>query len=72
MKIYVLVGVFQGVIDEVNGFTEPEEANADLNDLKVKYEIEEGNEAESENDAKLFEIDLPDYPTSVAVRMKSI
>ena len=72
MKIYVVVGVFQGVIDEVNGFTEPEEANADLEGLNIKYEIMPGQEAESENDVKLFEIDLPDYPTSVAVRMKSI
>ncbi len=72
MKIYVLVGVFQGVIDEVNGFTEPEEANADLEELKTRYGIAEGNEAESENDAKLFELDIPEYPTSVAVRMKSI
>jgi len=72
MKIYVVVGVFQGVIDEVNGFTDVGEADTDLAGLKIKYEIMPGKEEESENDVKLFEIEVPDYPTSVAVRMKSI
>jgi len=72
MKIYVVVGVVQGVINEVNGFSAPEEAETDLEGLKVQYGIMPGQEEESENDAKLFEIDIPEYPTSVAVRMKSI
>ena len=72
MKIYVVVGVVQGVIDEVNGFTDGGEADTDLDGLKSQYGIMPGQEEESENDAKLFGIDIPEYPTSVAFRMKSI
>jgi len=68
MNLYVVVGVFQGVIDEVNGYTDAGEANADLDGLKIKYDIMPAQEAESEHDVKLFEIEVPDYPPSVRVR----
>jgi len=66
------VGVVQGVIDEVNGFTDGKAADIDLDGLKEQYGIMPGQEEESENDVKLFEIDIPEYPLSVAIRMKSI
>jgi len=72
MDIYVVVGVFQGVINEVQVFNERGEAETELEGLNAQYGIMPGREEESENDARLFDFDVPDYPISVAVRMKSI
>ena len=68
MRIYVVVGVYQGVVDEVKGFLDPGEIEAEVTRLKRKYDIVPGYEEESQNDIQLHEIDVGARPLSVLVR----
>lgn len=68
MKIYVVIGVFQGVISDVRGFIDPGEANMELERLNKEYDIEPGREAESENNVQLHEVDVEARPASVLAR----
>lgn len=59
MRIYVVVGVHQGVVSEVNGFIDPGEADAEA----VRLQNEN-----PESDIQLHEVDVDARPTSVTMR----
>lgn len=63
MKVYVVVSVYAGCIDEVQAFADEAAADAFLAKQKQELDIEPGNEAESENDAKVFELEVEPVPT---------
>lgn len=58
MLIYVVVTSFQGCISEVQAFRNEPAAGIALEDARGELGIEAGGEAESENDAKLFECEV--------------
>lgn len=68
MRVYIVVGVFEGVVESVQGFIDPGQAETELASLRRKLGIVEGYEEESENDAQLHEIDVDARPVSVMVR----
>lgn len=68
MRIYMVIGVRQGVIDSIEGFTEAGEAETALATLRHELNIIPGCEEESENDAQLHELDIEDYSPSVKAR----
>lgn len=68
MKIYIVIGVFQGVVDTVKGFIDSGEAEMELGELQVAYGITPGHEEESENSVQLHEIDVDARPVSVMAR----
>ena len=70
MLTYVVVGVFKGVVSEVKGFTDPEEANIELAKLNQEYNIEPGQEEESENEVSLHKIEVYVWPASVLARRR--
>ena len=72
MRVYVVVTVMAGVIDEVKGFSDPSQADTYLAKKRRELDIRPGYEEESENDAQLHTIDVETYPTSVAVRRQTI
>jgi len=63
VKVYVVVSVYAGCIDEVEAFADEAAADAFLAKQQKKLGIEPGNEAESENDAKVFELEVEPVPT---------
>lgn len=63
MKVYVVVSVYAGCIDEVEAFADEAAADAFLAKQKQELDIEPGMEAESENDAKVFELEVEPIPT---------
>ena len=65
MKIYVVIGVFQGVISDVSAFLEPGAAYTEQQRLIEKYGIEPGHEEESEHNVQLHEVDVDARPASV-------
>lgn len=68
MRIYVVVGVYQGVVAEVKGFIDPGEADAEVARLKGEYDIVPGQEEESQNDVQLHAVDVDARPVSVMAR----
>lgn len=68
MRVYVLIGFFQGVVSEVKGFIDPSQANIEFERLREKYGIAPGYEAESENAVQLHDIDVDARPASVSAR----
>jgi len=65
MRIYVVVGVFQGVVNDVEGFIDAGEAELELARLRHEYGIVPGHEEESENNVQLHEVDVDARPVSV-------
>jgi hypothetical protein len=68
MTIYVVIGVFQGVVSDVRGFIDPGEAEMEVDRLKNEYNIEPGSEEESENSVNLHEVEVDARPVSMMVR----
>lgn len=68
MHIYVVIGVWGGLIEEVKGFLDPSLAEIEVGRLKGEYGIVPGSEEESENSVQLHELDIDASPTSVAIR----
>lgn len=68
MKIYVVITVFAGCLNDVQGFTDEGKADLYLASKKQELGINEGYEEESEHDVQLREVDITVYPTSVAIR----
>jgi hypothetical protein len=68
MTIYVVVGVFEGVVSDVSGFIDPGAANLELERLVRQYGIEPGYEEEPENSVQLHEVEIDARPASVAAR----
>jgi len=69
MRVYVVVSVCAGCVDEVKVSTDPGQAELDLDQKRAELGILEGLEAESENAVELHEIDVDIMPDSVrAVR----
>jgi hypothetical protein len=58
MKVWVVVGVYSGCIDEVKGFSDESDADKELKRLRRSYGIQKGQEAESEHAAELHELDV--------------
>ena len=58
MKIYITVGVYQGVANEVKATIDPIEAHYHLENMEKEYALREGEEQEAENDVKQFEVEL--------------
>ena len=58
MKVYVVVGVYSGCVDEVKGFTDESDADKELKRLRQSYGIRKGQEAESEHAAEVHELDV--------------
>lgn len=59
MRIYVVVGAFQGVVNSVQGFIDHGEADAEA--IRLQGE-------NPESDIQLHEIDIDARPTSVMIR----
>ena len=72
MKVYVIVTVCAGCVDDVEGFADEGEAEMFLAAKYKELGIEPGEEGESENDAKLYDLNITTYPTSVAIRRQVI
>jgi hypothetical protein len=68
MTIYVVIGVFQGVVSDVRGFIDPGEAEMEVDRLKNEYNIEPSREEESENSVNLHEVEVDARPVSMMVR----
>ena len=70
MKVYVVVSVCAGCVDEVKGFADPDQAKAALAQKCTELGITEGIEEEAENAAELWDIDVDVeiLPESVRVR----
>jgi len=58
VKIYVVIGVYGGVVDSVHGYRDDEPARTQLAEVKRSLDIQEGYEEESENDAKIYELEI--------------
>lgn len=54
MNVHVVVAVFQGVPEGVKVYLDKEMAEKGLEITQAELEIEDGEEAESENAAELF------------------
>lgn len=59
MRIYVVVGVYQGAVSSVSGFLDPGEADAEA--IRLQGE-------NPESDIQLHEIDVDARPVSVIIR----
>jgi len=59
MRIYVVVGVYQGVVSEVKGFIDPGEADAEA----VRLQNEN-----PESEVQLHEVEVDARPVSVIAR----
>lgn len=68
MRIYVVVGVYQGVVAEVKGFLDPGEADVEVTRLMEQYDIVPGHEEESQNDVQLHAVGVDAKPVSVIAR----
>ena len=53
MRVYVVVGVCQGVVNFVEGFLDPGQADLELEKVKGELNIVPGYEEESENNVQL-------------------
>jgi len=58
MKVFVIIGVWGGCIEEVTATTDEEEANRKERQLRRSYGIRKGHESESEHAVALHEFDL--------------
>uniref|UniRef100_A0A6M3M5D6 Uncharacterized protein n=1 Tax=viral metagenome TaxID=1070528 RepID=A0A6M3M5D6_9ZZZZ len=72
MKVYVVVTVFSGCVNEVNGFVDPGAADACVETKQQELGIMPGFEEQSEHDVQLHELDILIYPESVAVERQYI
>ena len=72
MKVYVVVTVFSGCVNEVKGFVDPGEADNCVETKQQELGITPGFEEQSEHDVQLHELDIPIYPESVAVERQYI
>jgi len=72
VKVYVVVTVFSGCVNEVKGFVDPGEADNCVETKQQELGITPGFEEESEHDVQLHELDIPIYPESVAVERQYI
>lgn len=70
MRVYVVVGVYAGVTDEVRGSCDRAMADEELADLQRKYGIIPGQEEESEHAVGLYEMDIEFMPASVMARRR--
>lgn len=68
MRIYVVISVYQGVVSEVKGFIDSNQADMELARLRREYGITPGHEEESANDVQLHELNIDARPTSVLIR----
>ena len=70
MKVYVVVSVCSGCVDEVKGFADKDQALTALAQKCTELGIFEGLEEESEHAAELWDIDVDVevLPESVRVR----
>lgn len=68
MVIYVLIGIFQGIVSEVKGFLDPGEAQLEHDQLVKEYDIDPEHPEESENSAQLYEVGVEARPASVLAR----
>jgi hypothetical protein len=66
MLIYVVIGIFQGVVSEVKGFLDPGEAQNEYDRLVEEYGIKPGEE--SEHGVQLHEVGVEARPASVLAR----
>jgi len=58
MRIYVVISVYAGVVDEVMGFKDAAEAETEAAGLRKELGIRLGHEEESEHCVKIHEIDV--------------
>ncbi len=58
MDIYIVVGVYGGIVDSVHAFTDKPAAEAKLAEVKADLGIQEGSEVESQNSADLVCVGL--------------
>ncbi len=65
MKVYVVVKVYAGCVDGVEGFTDEGQARLCLVEQQRELGIEPEFESESEHDVKLFQLDIEVLPPSV-------
>lgn len=65
MLIYVVVGVYKGVVDKVEGFLDPIQAEMEMARLKNEYGIVPGYEEEAENNVQLHEVEVDSRPVSM-------
>jgi len=72
VKVYVVVTVFSGCVNEVNGFVDPGAADACVETKQQELGIMPGFEEQSEHDVQLHELDILIYPESVAVERQYI
>ena len=60
MKIYVVIGVWSGCIDYVEGYSDKSQAEAEVKQLKENWGIVEGHEEESLHCVYLHELEVKD------------
>lgn len=65
MTLYIVIGVFQGVVSDVSGFIDQGAASMEQQRLSEQYGIEQGQEEESEHNVQLHEVDVDSRPASV-------
>jgi len=70
MRVYVVIGVYGGVINEVRGSCDRTMADEELADLQRRYGIILGQEEESEHAVELYEMDIEFMPASVMARRR--
>lgn len=70
MRVYVIIGVYGGVIDEVRGSCDRTLGDEELADLQRKYGIIPGQEEESEHAVGLYELDIEFMPATVLARRR--
>ena len=63
MKVYVVVSVMAGCIDEVKVFEDSSAAEGFLAKKQKELDIQPGMESASENDAQLHEVEVEPIPT---------
>ena len=69
MKLYIVIGIYNGVLSSVEAFEQPEDAEASLKSVQAQLEIEPGLEAESNNAACMEEVEsIPGVAIAASVR----